>query len=185
MVISLFSLLTENNYDNIIRSAHMFKVSLLTLDESKQISPQGSVSHDNLNVSPPLLNQYAMKFSSLIFLYISAIHQKSHTVIQHKAFISSLRHSIVSLVWNRSQQFRSPQNIHWFTAEDYSHYTTHTHTYHHQSFWLEGLCFSEVMEDQCWLHGIIIWGIRLAYLSTIELSHWMQWGGLIKDWLSQ
>lgn len=98
MVISLFSLLTENNYDNIIRSARMFKVSLLTLDESKQISPQGSVSHGNLNVSPPLLNQFAMKFSSLVFLYISAIHQKSHTVIQHKAFISSLRHSIVSLV---------------------------------------------------------------------------------------
>lgn len=113
-----------------------------------------------------------MKFPSLIFLYISAIHQKSHTVVQHKAFISSLRHSIVSLVWNRSQQFRSPQRFHWFTAEDYSHYTPHTHTHITISlFDWGGLCFSEVMEDQCWLHGIIIWGIRLAYLSPIELSH--------------
>lgn len=57
---------------------------------------------------------------------------------------------------------------------------THTHTHHHQSFWLEGLCFSEVMEDQCWLHGIIIWGIRLAYRSPIELSHECSGEGWLK-----
>ena len=59
-----------------------------------------------------------------------------------------------------------PQNTHWSTTHTYTH-TPHTHTTHASpSVFLTGgpVFFSEVMEDQCWLHGVIIWGIRLAYL---------------------
>lgn len=93
-------------------------------------------------------------------------------------FVIQIHHFLYCCDLSASSENPPLENITWlFISPPWlsslsAHAHTHTHTHHlHQSFWLEGLCFSEVTEDQCWLYGVIIWGIRLAYLS----ANWDVW----------